>query len=120
MKISFFGHRNFINDKKYEERVLEILFEIKRNKENEGFEILLGGYGGFDGFALRCARKFKAAAKNVTITLVTPYIDRKDMEGYDTIFYPALENVPKKFAIIYRNKKMVDNSDLIIAFIDHI
>lgn len=119
MKISFFGHRNFINDQNYEKRVLEILFEIENSNQGEQLELLLGGYGSFDKFALQCARKFKASVKNVTITLVTPYIIHGDTEEYDIVLYPSLENVPKKFAITHRNRRMVDISDLIIAFIDH-
>lgn len=59
-----------------------------------------------------------------TILFVTPYIDPKYLLQYseyecDDVVYPALEEVPKKFAISKRNEWIVDNSDLLIFFIDH-
>ncbi|MEG1529959.1 MAG: hypothetical protein RR405_06335, partial [Clostridia bacterium] len=38
---------------------------------------------------------------------------------YDEIIYPELEEVPYKFAISKRNEWMVDNADLVIAFVNH-
>ncbi len=116
MKISFFGHRNFVNDKSYENDIYSIFDNIGKG---EHIEILLGGYGNFDRFALGCVQKLKAHITNVSITHVIPYLNSKNSEGYDTVFYPALENVPKKFAISYRNKKMVDESDIIIVYVNH-
>lgn len=116
MKISFFGHRNFVNDKSYEKTIFNIFNKIKNN---EHIEILLGGYGNFDRFALGCARQLKLLKNDITITQVIPYPNAKGEEGYDTIFYPSLESVPPKFAIAHRNRKMVDKSDIIIAYITH-
>ena len=119
MKISFFGHRNFVCDEKYEKRVFDILVKAKNNAQDEHIEFLLGGYGNFDRFALNCAKDFRSVINDVTITLVTPYINYQCTEGYDSVLYPSLENVPRKFAIIYRNRAMVEKSDMIIAFITH-
>ena len=41
------------------------------------------------------------------------------MLDFDEVIYPALENVPPKYAIIRRNKWMVDRADLLIAYITH-
>ena len=116
MKISFFGHRSFVNNKSYENVIFDIFDKIKNN---EHIEILLGGYGNFDKFALNCAQKLKNKYPNLSITKVVPYLDSKDIAGYDLVLYPLLENVPRKFAIIHRNRKMVEESDIIIAYIDH-
>ena len=36
---------------------------------------------------------------------------------YDGVIYPELENVPLRFAISYRNMWMIENADLIIAYV---
>lgn len=38
-------------------------------------------------------------------------------DNYDEIIYPPLEKIPKKFAILRRNEWMIDNADLVIAYI---
>ena len=116
MKISFFGHRTFVNNKGYENAIFDIFNKIKNN---EHIEILLGGYGNFDKFALNCAQKLKNKHPNLSITKVVPYLNTKAIEGYDLVLYPSLENVPRKYAIIHRNQKMIEESDIIIAYIDH-
>ena len=35
------------------------------------------------------------------------------------MIYPALENVPPKYAIIRRNEWMIDKADLLIAYVTH-
>ena len=116
MKISFFGHRNFVNDKNYENHIYGIFDKIDNDVD---IEVLLGGYGSFDRFALSCVQKIKSLRPSISITKVVPYLNSKAENGYDTIFYPSLENVPEKFAIIHRNRKMVDEADIIIAYINH-
>lgn len=116
MKVSFFGHRNFIDNQSYEKDVTQIFNKLGKD---ESIEILLGGYGNFDRFAFRCAKKIKAQLTNITITKVAAYLNEKGEEGYDTTFYPSLENVPHKYTILHRNRKMVDESDLIIVYITH-
>jgi hypothetical protein len=38
---------------------------------------------------------------------------------YDDVVYPPLENVPLKFAISRRNEWVVDNSDIVYAYVKH-
>ena len=118
MRITFCGHSDFIETIEYEKEVLEIL-------ENEvGYdkaEIFLGEYGAFDAFAYKCSAKFKATHPNVSLIFVTPYLSKisKDTsDRYDEIIYPNLEGVPKKFAISYRNKYMIEKADIVIAYIN--
>lgn len=40
-------------------------------------------------------------------------------DNYDVIIYPEIEDKPKRFAITYRNRYMVDKCDCLIAYIDH-
>ena len=121
MKIAFFGHSGFCDSDKYEEQVLSI---IDNYACKEKAEFLLGNYGGFDKFAYSCWKKYKDDSGNAPLIFVTPYITegyRKNLEYaseiYDCIIYPEIEDKPKRFAICYRNRYMVEQADLIICYI---
>ncbi len=79
-----------------------------------------GNYGKFD---LICAAIIKSLKSSFDIrsVFVTPYIDKrytdKELikELYDDILYPGLEKTPLKYAIVERNKYMIDRADIVIA-----
>lgn len=80
----------------------------------------LGGYGTFDQMAAAAVWEQKRTHPEITSVLVLPYLDRKvSATEYDYTTYPPLENVPRRFAISRRNRWMVDNSDILVAFVTH-
>lgn len=124
MILTFCGHAQFIKTEEYENRILSLLEEII------GFdpaEIYLGGYGGFDNFAYECCRKYKQIHPNISLVFVTPYVTLEYQKNhlddqkrrYDYIIYPEIEDKPKRYAISYRNKYMVEKSDCVIAYVLH-
>jgi len=117
MIVAFCGHSQYISSAADERRILEILSQTV----GDGFaEIYLGGYGAFDEFARKCARKYQQTHSNIKLVFVTPYIKADNCKDlYDEIIYPALENVPYRYAIVARNRWMVDNADLVIAYVNH-
>ena len=123
MIIAFCGHGDYQRNAEDEQKILEIL---EREVGDGQCEFFLGEYGNFDYFAHACAKKFKAAHPNVKLVFVTPYIDEKYIksktefaDALDTIVYPPIENVPKKFAIPRRNEWMVEQADVVIACVSH-
>ena len=124
MIISFFGHSNFQKTKEYEEKILAILHD---KVNSAAVDFYLGGYGAFDDFAYECCKKYKETHPYVTLTFVTPYITldyqknhlQNEKSKYDDIIYPDIEDKPLRFAITYRNKWIVEQSDYIICAIDH-
>lgn len=90
-------------------------------------QMYLGGYGEFDEFSYRCCKKYKEAHPNITLIFVTLYLTLEYQvnhlsnlsEKYDSILYPQIEDKPLRFAIVYRNRYMVDAADLVIAFVSH-
>lgn len=121
MTVSFFGHSNFLGDKSYEDKMLSIIEDSVGGGE---VSFLLGNYGAFDNFAYECCKKYKYKHQSATLVFVTPYISegyRSRLEhaaaDYDAIAYPPIENRPYKFAIHYRNRYIVDNSDLVICYL---
>ena len=124
MVIAFCGHSYFINSKDLEEKLLDFL----ENKiGDQRVEMFLGGYGLFDSFAYDCCCKFKKIHNNVSLVLVTPYLTESwqrnvlsyQKNRFDEIIYPEIEDKPKKFAIVYRNRFMVDKADCIVAYVTH-
>ena len=118
MIVTFCGHSDFFESNKYEKLLQDIL---EREIGTCSAEMYLGGYGGFDSFAYECCKKFKVNHPNVSLVFVTPYmkVDPIYRQSYDSVLYPGLEDKPPKFAITYRNRYMIDRSDLVIAYIDH-
>ena len=83
----------------------------------------LGGYGGFDSFAYSCCKKYQETHPKISLVLVTPYLTTNypshQLNGYDAILYPELENKPKRYAIVYRNQFMIEQADYVVAYISH-
>ena len=80
----------------------------------------LGGYGMFDALAFEVMREQKRAQPHITLALALPYLDSKlSTDGYDEIIYPPLETVPKRYAIVCRNRWMVEASDVVVAYVSH-
>ena len=124
MVITFCGHSQFSRTKELERRVLEFL-EDKIG--NEVADIYMGEHGDFDRFAYDCCKKYKQTHNNVSLIFITPYITEEYQKNhlihqskrFDSIIYPQIEAVPPKFAIISRNRYMVDMSDYVIAYVNH-
>lgn len=124
MIVTFCGHRDFQETDEIKERLLRELLNLAEG--NETLICYAGGYGSFDRFAARCVKDAQKTAKNIRNCLVIPYLtaslqkELKEQEGFfDEIIYPALENVPPRFAIIRRNEWMVEQADLVIGYIAH-
>jgi len=124
MIVTFCGHADFLKTEKYEQTMLNLLETVVGDRPAEMY---LGGYGGFDDFAYDCCRKYKRTHPGISLVFVTPYLTEayqkdhlKNQENrFDYILYPEIENKPKKFAIVYRNKYMVEKADVVIAYVMH-
>ncbi len=104
-----------------EDCLSEILFELLRNKEFIEFQI--GRNGEFDIFAASCIKRIQKClgCDNSAMTLVLPY-PVSDIEYYekyyDSILIPKeISKIHPKKAITARNKWLVENSDMLIAYV---
>ena len=95
-------------------------------ESNETLICYTGGYGAFDRFAARCVKEAQKTAKNLRNCLVVPHLtvamqrELKERDDFfDEVIYPALENVPPKYAILRRNEWMAERADLVIGYITH-
>jgi fructokinase len=69
MIITFFGHSEISSQEEVKRAVeKQILSSIK---DAESVTFYLGGYGGFDGFALACVKKYKEENPSAKLVFVT-------------------------------------------------
>ena len=120
MNIAFCGHRDYVSSPHVEEKILMILEQYALSESK--VVCYTGGYGNFDISAHNYIKKAQKKFKNIEDVLVIPYlIPNKRIEyikdSFDSIIYPPLETVPKKYAIVRRNEWMINNSDVLVAYV---
>ena len=122
-RIALFGHRDFCATRETEGKLYDVLKNLMLKKSC--LEIYIGRNGEFDLFAASIVKRIKKELDNssCSVTLVLPY-KVKDIEYYekyydDIIIYENEERLHPKATIAKRNGWMVENSDLLICFVDH-
>lgn len=121
-RVSLIGHRRIDNQLDLEEKLHKIVVELLRSKEY--VEFYIGRNGEFDIIAASVIKRAQKAVdyNNSSVVLVLPY-RVKDMEYYenyyDELTLPIEPKTHFKEAIIKRNKWLVDNTDMLIAFVEN-
>ena len=123
MIITFFGHSNCLFNDDIKKQLKNILLdEIIKNPTCKFY---LGGYGDFDVLCLRTLKDLKATFPEIELIFITPYLDKSYSKlefaknHYDDVIFPPIESVPRKFAILKRNEWMVEQADLVIAYVKY-
>ena len=121
-RVSLIGHRQIDNQLVVEEKLNKIVCELLRTKEY--VEFYIGRNGEFDVIAasvIKRAQK-RIETNNSSLILVLPY-KVKDMEYYenyyDELTLPIEPKTHFKEAIAKRNRWLVDNTDMLIAFVEN-
>ena len=120
MKSCFmFGHRN-VPDTIQE----QLIQTVERLYMEKGITIFyVGGYGMFDSCAAAAVKAVRERFPEISLYRVTPYhlAVRPVMlpEGYDGSFYPPLEDVPQRYAIVRANQYMVKTCEAVICYVKH-
>ena len=123
MIITFCGHSNYSFDDTVKEKLRGLL--LQNIRKNPTCKFYLGGYGNFDSLCLSILKELKADFPNIELLFIAPYLNKEYSKletaklYYDGIIYPPLENVPPRFCISRRNEWMVDEADLVIAFVKY-
>ena len=123
MIITFCGHSNCFFSDEEKEKLKQLL--IKEIRKNPTCKFYLGGYGDFDSLCLRTLRELKKEFQDIELIFITPYIDKNYSKlefakyHYDDVIFPPLESVPRKLAILKRNEWMVEEADLVIAYVKY-
>ena len=82
-------------------------------------EFIIGHYGNFDRMAAQAIKAARETYPKIKLTLLRPYLDRYPLpEGFDGSIYPdGMETVPKRFAILQANYRIIDRCDYVIAYV---
>ena len=117
MIVTFCGHREIAQTTEVEEWLQTVIHGLI---EQGATTFYLGGYGAFDGLAASVLRKEKKNHPWIERILVLAYLNgRQDAVGYDGSVYPEREKIPRRFAILHRNRWMVQSADVVVAYVLH-
>ncbi len=117
MTCTFFGHRKVPQE--IEPALRSTLIDLIENHDVNAFYV--GNNGEFDAMVLRQLRDL-SKTYSITYSVVIAYMPEKQRE-FDTIDYSetilpdCIETVPKRFAIDFRNRWMIKQSDYVVTYV---
>ena len=117
MTVTFFGHKD--TPKEIEPTLRSTLINLIENKNVTVFYV--GNNGNFDTMVRRQLEALSQAYP-ITYSVVLAYLPTKKSEYDDyanTILPEGIETVPKRFAISWRNKWMIQQSDIVVTYVTH-
>ena len=117
MTVTLFGHKD--TPKEIEPTLRSTLIDLIENKNVTVFYV--GNNGSFDTMVRRQLENLSQIYP-ITYSIVLAYLPGKKNEYDDytnTIFPEGIEAVPKRFAISWRNKWMLSQSDIVVTYVAH-
>ena len=117
MTVTFFGHKD--TPKEIEPTLWTTLVDLIENKNVTVFYV--GNNGNFDAMVRRQLENLYQTYP-ITYSVVLAYLPTKKSEYDDytnTILPEGIETAPKRFAISYRNKWMIQQSDMVVTYVTH-
>ena len=114
MICTFFGHRDSPDS-----IIPNVREAIKMQVANGTTTFYVGNHGKFDAIALFCLRELKKELPEIKYFVVLAYLPTGQNSLCETIFPEGVEFVPKRFAIDFRNRWMLDRADSVIAYVTH-
>ena len=117
MVCTFFGHKD--TPKEIEPALRSTLIDLIENKNVNVFYV--GNNGNFDTMVRRQLENLSQLYP-ITYSVVLAYLPT-EKNKYDnltnTIYPEGLETVPKRFSISWRNKWMIQQSDIVVTYVTH-
>lgn len=115
---TFFGHRDC------PETIHPILRQTILNLiNNHGVTLFyVGNQGQMDAMVRSILRELQTAYPQIGYVVVLAYMpapEHGDEDFSDTMLPEGIEAVPRKFAISWRNKWMLDRSDYVVTYVTH-
>ena len=117
---TFFGHHDCPSSIK--PKLREVLIDLIANQSVDMFYV--GNKGTFDWLVRSVLRELAQAYPQINYTMVLERLPGKQNEDYsedfsDTMLPEGIEEVPPRFAIVWRNKWMLRQSDFVVTYITH-
>lgn len=121
MTVCFCGHSKLYSSY---DSIKDKCLEIVREQIIKGTDsFLVGDYGDFDALATSVClalRKDHPIEVCLVLPYYKPHIDgyiKQRYDKFDSIITPSLEHTPPHFRIIKANQYMVEQSDIVIAYV---
>ena len=120
-RVALFGHRYFDAHRTLDEQLYPLLQNLIQTKPF--VEIYIGRNGEFDIYAASVVKRVQNSTgkSNNELICVLPYPE-KDMEYYekyyDNVMIPDIGKTHPKGAITKRNRWMIEQSNLVICYIE--
>lgn len=114
---AFFGHRNCpITVKEILKDVLVRLIE-----ENGVDTFYVGNNGAYDRICASVLKELAIIYPHIKYGIVLAYMPKENDNGdYSNTMLPeGIENVPKRFAISWRNKWMLKQANYVVTYVAH-
>lgn len=113
---TFFGHRDCPASIRSSLRA--VLIHLI---ETEGVtSFFVGNQGAFDAAVQSVLRDLQSNYPAITCTVVFAYMPRQpEPYGLATLLPEGIEKVPKRFAISWRNRWMLDHADYVVTYVTH-
>lgn len=114
---TFFGHRDA--GKEIQPALRKTLIELIENKKVYNFYV--GNHGGYDCMVKRLLMELKEMypIRYAVVLSCLPVQKYDTQKTDDTILPDGIELVPPKFAINYRNKWMIEQSDYVVTYVKY-
>ena len=113
---TFFGHRNVMTD--IENVLQSTIIDLIENHGVDRFYV--GNQGNFDSIVRKTLEKL-AMQYSFQYAVVLAYMPKETSASDDlssnTLLPDGIEFVPRRFAISWRNKWMIEQSDYVVTFI---
>ncbi len=117
MTCTFFGHWD--TPAMVWEKLRLLLKDLIENKNVDTFYV--GNQGNFDFMVRKSLEGLKREYPHINYAVVLAYItgDGSGLGYKDSIYPEGLENVPPKYAIVKRNRWMIDRADYVVVYVKH-
>ena len=111
---TFFGHRDC--PASVRPRLREVLVELVEHYKVDMFYV--GSQGNFDALVRSALRELKEEYPRITYWVVLAYLPRQSRKSDPrTILPEGIEAVPKRFAISWRNRWMLQRVGFVVAYV---
>lgn len=117
MRVAFFGHKD--TPSTVRNKLERVVIDLIEHRQADTFYV--GNQGRFDATVLDVLKHMQTIYPHIRYSAVLAYMPSNGQVGFDysnSLYPDGLENVPPKFAICKRNQWMIDNCDVVVAYVE--
>ncbi|MBR2013579.1 MAG: DUF1273 family protein [Clostridia bacterium] len=119
MNVTFLGHKNAPIAKIKNKAYASLVELIEKDGANQFY---VGNQGSFDLMVYDILKELKIQYPRIQYNVVFAYFPEESERGRideeHTIYPEGFETVPRKFAIDRRNHWMIEQSDIVVTFVE--